>query len=71
MKESNLKGVVEQLKADIDQINKQTNGLKNGARFRSVTKLNNLRDILHKIEEIDSSVEELIEKQHQKRIDKD
>lgn len=69
MKENNLKGVVAQLKADIDQVSRQTKGLKNGERFRSVRKLNDLRNILTKIEEIDRSVDNLIEQQHQKRSD--
>ncbi|WPP52803.1 hypothetical protein [Catalinimonas niigatensis] len=67
MKETNLKGVVEQLKADIDQVSMQTKGLKNGERFKSVRKLSDLRNILTKIEEINRSVDNLIELQHQKR----
>ncbi|MEK6478712.1 hypothetical protein WJR50_14295 [Catalinimonas sp. 4WD22] len=67
MEESNIKGVVNQLKADIDQVSRQTKGLKNGERFRSVKKLNDLRTILDKITEINQSVDDLIDQQHQKR----
>lgn len=67
MKESNIKGVVNQLKEDIDQVSRQTKGLKNGERFKSVKKLNDLRTILDKITEINQSVDDLIDQQHQKR----
>lgn len=67
MKESDIKGVVNQLKADIDQVSRQTKGLKNGERFKSVKKLNDLRTILDKITEINQSVDDLIDQQHQKR----
>ncbi|MDF9798229.1 hypothetical protein OKW21_003492 [Catalinimonas alkaloidigena] len=67
MEESNIKGVVAQLKEDIDQVSRQTKGLKNGERFRSVKKLNDLRTILDKITEINQSVDHLIDEQHQKR----
>lgn len=70
MKETSLKEVVDQLKADIDQVSRQTKGLKNGERFKSVRKLSNLRNILTKIEEIDQSLSNLIEQQHQKRSGK-
>lgn len=67
MKESSINGVVNQLKEDIDQVSRQTKGLKNGERFKSVKKLNDLRSILDRITEINQSVDDLMNKQIQKR----
>lgn len=71
MENTKIRGVVDQLKADIDQMSRQTRGLKNGERFKSVLKLHELRNILASIEEIESSVETLLEQQHNKRKEVD
>lgn len=67
MRNADVQEVVVQLKARIDQITRNTYGKKNGERFRSVKKLNQLRNLLSTIEEIDGSVEDLLEQQQRKR----
>lgn len=67
MKSRDVNEIVGQLKSEIDQMSRQTFGKKNGERFKSVQKLNQLRHLLSTIEEIDGSVDELLEEQHQKR----
>lgn len=67
MRNANVHEVVIQLKAQIDQISRNTYGKKNGERFRSVQKLNQLRTLLSTIEEIDGSVDHLLEEQQTKR----
>ncbi len=67
MKNTDVSEIVGQLKAEIDQMSQQAYGKKNGERFKSVQKLNQLRSLLSSIEEIDGSVDELLAKEHQKR----
>jgi hypothetical protein len=67
MRNADVQEVVVQLKARIDQMSRNTYGKKNGERFKSVQKLNQLRNLLSTIEEIDGSVEDLLEKQQRKR----
>jgi len=67
MRNADVQEVVVQLKARIHQMSRNTYGKKNGERFKSVQKLNQLRDLLSTIEEIDGSVEDLLEQQQRKR----
>lgn len=67
MKNEDVNEVVGQLKAEIEQISRDTYGKKNGERFKSVEKLNKLRNLLSTIEEIDDSLEGLLEEQNQKK----
>jgi hypothetical protein len=67
MRNANVQEVVVQLKARIDQISQNTYRKKNGERFKSVQKLNQLRNLLSTIEEIDGSVDHLLEEQQTKR----
>lgn len=67
MKNADLSNLVGQLREEIQLISQQTYGKKNGERFRSVQKLNQLRNLLSTIEEIDDSVDELLAEQNQKR----
>lgn len=67
MKNADVSEIVDQLRSEIDLMSRQTYGKKNGERFKSVQKLNQLRNLLSKIEEIDGSVDELLAEQHQKR----
>jgi hypothetical protein len=70
MKDRNIQLLVAQLKADLDQSSKKTYGLKNGERFRSVERLNNIRQIISSLEDIESSVEHLLEEQARKKSGK-
>jgi len=67
MKNAEVQDLVGQLKAKIDHMSRQTYGKKNGERFRSVQKLNQLRDLLSTIEEIEGSVDKLQAQQDEKR----
>jgi uncharacterized membrane protein YccC len=67
MKKADVREVVDQLRAEIDQMCHQTYGKKNGERFQSVQKLNQLRNLLSTIEELDDSLDHLLEEQDQKR----
>jgi uncharacterized protein YukE len=62
-----IQDIVQQIKSDIDQIASQTKGLKNGERFSHIKRMNELRQIATTLEDIDHSVDSLMEEQVKKK----
>lgn len=64
--QSDVKRVVDQLKSDIDQIAQETKHLKNGERLSQLRKINGLRQIVSSLEDIDTSLDTLLQRQFEK-----
>lgn len=62
-----IQDVVQQIKSDIDLIASQTKGLKNGERFTQIKRMNELKQIVISLEDIDSSLDNLMEEQARKK----
>lgn len=62
-----IQDVVQQIRSDIDSIASRTKGLKNGERFTQIQRMNELRRIASTLEDIDHSVDDLMEKQVMKK----
>nr|WKN40157.1 hypothetical protein K4G66_15795 [Tunicatimonas sp. TK19036] len=62
-----IQDVVQQIKSDIDLIASQTKGLKNGERFSQIKRMNELKQIATTLEDIDNSLNNLIEEQARKK----
>lgn len=58
--QNDVKQVVEQLKSDIDLLAQETRHLKNGERLSNLRKLNDLRQIVSSLEDIDNSLNTLL-----------
>ena len=61
--QNDVKRVVDQLKADIDLMAQETKHLKNGERLSKLRKINDLRQIVSSLEDIDTSLDVLLEKE--------
>ena len=61
--QNDVKQVVDQLKSDINLIAQETKHLKNGERLSKLRKLNDLRQIVSSLEEIDNSLNTLLKKE--------
>lgn len=66
-KNGNIQGVCEHIKADIDCILKEAKNMNDVERFRSLQRLQELKQILSTIEDIDHSVDSLLKKQWKRR----
>ena len=64
--QSDIKRVVDQLKSDIDHIAQETKHLKNGERLSQLRKINGLRQIVSSLEDIDTSLDTLLQRQFEK-----
>lgn len=64
--QDNVKHVVDQLKTDIDAIAQETKHLKNGERLLKLRKINDLRQIVSSLEDIDNSLNSLLQAQAEK-----
>lgn len=67
--QSDIKSTVQQIKSSIDEIAAKTKKLKNGERFTHVQRMNELRQIAITLEDIDNSVDSLMEEQTKKKSD--
>lgn len=65
--QSDIKDTVQQIKSDIDEIASKTKKLKNGERFNHIQRMNELRQIATTLEDIDNSVDSLMEEQTKKK----
>lgn len=65
--QSDIKYTVQQIKSNIDAIASETKNLKNGERFNRIQRMNELRLIATTLEDIDSSVDDLMQKQSKKK----
>ena len=61
-----IQRVVNQLKSSVDHLAQESKHLKNGARFANLRKINDLRQIISSLEDIDSSLDGLLKKQSEK-----
>ena len=64
--QDNVKRVVDQLKVEIDSIALETKHLKNGERLSKLRKMHDLRQIVSSLEDIDNSLNDLLQKQSTK-----
>ncbi|WKN40850.1 hypothetical protein [Tunicatimonas pelagia] len=61
--QSNVQTTVQQIKSNIDEIASETKNLKNGERFTKIQRMNDLRQIASALEDLDRSVNTLMDKQ--------
>ena len=61
--QSNIQNTVKQIRSNIDEIASQTKNLKNGERFTKIQRMNDLRQIATTLEDLDRSVNTLMDKQ--------
>ncbi len=61
--QNNVKQAVDQLKADIDHLAFETKNLTNEARLEKLRKINDLQQIVTSLEDIDNSLNDLLDKQ--------
>lgn len=64
---SDIQHIVQQIKSDIDAIASETKNLKNGERFHRIQRMNELRQIAVTLEDIDNSLNTLMEEQSRKK----
>ena len=60
---NDVQRVVDQLRSDFDHLAQETKHLKNGERFSKLRKMNDLRQIINSLEDIDHSLDSLLQKQ--------
>jgi hypothetical protein len=60
---NDVQRVVDQLRSDFDHLAQETKHLKNGERFSKLRKMNDLRQIINSLEDIDHSLDSLLKKQ--------
>lgn len=65
--QSDIQHTVKQIKSDIDAIASETKNMKNGERFSQIQRMNELRQIAITLEDIDNSLNTLIEEQSRKK----
>ena len=65
--QSDIQHTVKQIKSDIDAIASETKNMKNGERFSKIQRMNDLRQIATTLEDIDNSVNTLMEEQSRKK----
>lgn len=61
--QNNVKQVIDQLKANIHTIEQESKQLKNGERLNKLRKVNDLRQLVTSLEDIDTSLNELLQQQ--------
>lgn len=66
--QDDVKRAVDQLKTDIDHIAQETKHLKNGERLAKLQKMNDLRQIVSSLEDINTSLDHLLQKQSEKHL---
>ena len=66
--QDDVKQVVDQLKSDIDLMAQETKHLKNGERLSKLRKINDLRQIVSSLEDIDTSLDNLLKKELDKHV---
>ena len=64
--QNDVKQVVDQLRSDIDHIAREAKHLKNGKRLSQLRKINDLRQIVSSLEDIDTSLDTLLQQQLEK-----
>jgi len=64
---SDIQHTVKQIKSNIDAIASKTKNMKNGERFSQIQRMNDLRLIATNLEDIDNSVNTLMEEQSRKK----
>jgi len=64
---SDIQHTVKQIKSNIDAIASKTKNMKNGERFSQIQRMNDLRLIATTLEDIDNSVNTLMEEQSRKK----
>ena len=64
--QSDVQRVVDQLKSDINHMDQEVKNLTNGERLASLRKINDLRQIVSSLEDIDTSLEALLKKQSER-----
>ena len=64
--QKDVKQVIDQLKADINNIAQESKHLKNGERLSKLRKINDLRQIVSSLEDIDTSLDQLLKQQSEK-----
>ncbi|MEM9672318.1 MAG: hypothetical protein ACFB15_17410 [Cyclobacteriaceae bacterium] len=67
--QSDIQHTVKQIKSNIDAIASETKNMKNGERFSKIQRMNELRQIATTLEDIDNSVNTLMEEQSRKKSD--
>ncbi len=60
---SDVQRVVDQLRSDFNHLAQETKHLKNGERFSKLRKMNDLRQIISSLEDIDHSLDSLLQEQ--------
>jgi len=65
--QSNIQNTVQQIRSNIDEIASQTKNLKNGERFTKIQRMNDLRRIASTLEDLDKSVNTLMDKQNKSK----
>ncbi|MGB3589778.1 MAG: hypothetical protein WBA23_24735 [Tunicatimonas sp.] len=65
--QSNIQNTVQQIRSNIDEIASQTKNLKNGERFSRIQRINDLRQIAFTLEDIDKSVNTLMDEQNKSK----
>ncbi|MGB3779366.1 MAG: hypothetical protein WA960_13485 [Tunicatimonas sp.] len=60
---NDVQRVVDQLRSDFDHLAQETKHLKNGERFSKLRKMNDLRQIINSLEDIDHSLDSLLQEQ--------
>jgi len=65
--QSDVQHTVKQIKSNIDAIASETKNMKNGERFSQIQRMNDLRLIATTLEDIDNSVNTLMEEQSRKK----
>ena len=66
--QKDVKQVIDQLKADINNIAQESKHLKNGERLSKLRKINDLRQIVSSLEDIDTSLDQLLKQQSEKHV---
>ena len=61
--QNDVKRAVDQLRANIDHLAFETQNLQNEARLEKLRKMNDLQQIATSLEDIDNSLNDLLEKQ--------
>ncbi len=60
---NDVQRVVDQLRSDFNHLAQETKHLKNGERFSKLRKMNDLRQIINSLEDIDHSLDSLLQEQ--------
>lgn len=64
--QGNVQKVVDQLRSDFDHLAQETKHLRNGERFSKLRRMNDLRQIITSLVDIDHSLDDLLQQQSEK-----